>query len=45
MYIQLRADIINERITATPDEALSLAALALQCELGDYKSVSFFLQF
>jgi len=39
MYIQIRADVIDERIMATPDETLSLAALALQCEFGDYKPV------
>ena len=39
MYIQVRADTIDERMLTTPDEALSLAALALQCELGDYKAV------
>ena len=40
MYIQVRADVMDERILCSLDEALGLTSLALQSELGDYKSVS-----
>jgi len=39
MYLQLRADTMNERLVCGYDEALSLAALALQGEIGDFKQV------
>nr|XP_009858462.2 tyrosine-protein phosphatase non-receptor type 13-like isoform X1 [Ciona intestinalis]XP_018667116.1 tyrosine-protein phosphatase non-receptor type 13-like isoform X1 [Ciona intestinalis] len=37
-YMQLRDDVISERVVCTHDDALSIAALALQCEIGDYKT-------
>ena len=40
MYAQLRTDIVDERVSTSHDDALSIAALALQCEIGDYKAVS-----
>ena len=35
-YLQLRRDVLEERIQVNEDQALSLAALALQAEYDDY---------
>uniref|UniRef100_A0A914XM52 Uncharacterized protein n=1 Tax=Plectus sambesii TaxID=2011161 RepID=A0A914XM52_9BILA len=44
MYLQLRRDVIDERMHANRDAAYQLAALALQAELGDRpnESTSYF---
>ncbi len=38
MYLQLRRDIIDERLRVSRDTAYQLAALALQAEYGDRPS-------
>lgn len=39
MYVQVRADVVHERVLCSHDEVLAFAALSLQCEIGDYKPV------
>ncbi|XP_074647744.1 tyrosine-protein phosphatase non-receptor type 13-like isoform X2 [Tubulanus polymorphus] len=36
LYIQLRRDILEERVQCNEDDALDISALALQAEYGDY---------
>lgn len=37
-YLQLRKDILEERLYCSDETALKLGALALQAELGNYAS-------
>ncbi|XP_046900332.1 tyrosine-protein phosphatase non-receptor type 13 isoform X2 [Hypomesus transpacificus] len=37
-YLQLRKDILEERVRCDTDNAMMLASLALQAEFGDYQS-------
>lgn len=37
-YLQLRKDILEERLYCNDETALKLGALALQAELGNYAS-------
>ena len=41
--MQVRADVIDERLRCSHDDALGICSLALQCEVGDYKAVSFLI--
>lgn len=36
-YLQLRKDILEERMRCDTDNAMLLASLALQAEFGDYQ--------
>lgn len=36
LYLQLRHDLLEERLLCNEDKALTLTALALQAEYGDY---------
>jgi len=38
IYMQVRADVIDERLRCSHDDALGICSLALQCEVGDYKA-------
>ena len=35
MYLQLRRDMLEDRVACTPDQAMSIAAVAMQAEYGD----------
>ncbi len=37
-YLQMRRDVLEERIQLTADQALNLAALALEAEYDDYEA-------
>ncbi len=41
VYLQLRRDVIDERLQTNRDDAFQLAALALQAEIGDRQNESF----
>ena len=36
-YLQLRRDLLKERVQCSEEQAMSLAALALQAEFDDYQ--------
>ena len=40
IYMQVRSDIVDECLVCSHDDMLALISLALQCEIGDYKTVS-----
>ncbi len=41
LYLQLRSDVIDDRVYSDVDPVLNLASLALQAEYGDYNKKRF----
>ena len=41
LYLQLRSDVINDRVYSDVELVLNLASLALQAEYGDYSKKRF----